>query len=83
VDEVPDGGPIVAQAAVPVLDGETPASLAERVQAEERRLYPEVIRWWADGRVELRGRSIFLHPASPQRHPDGEPAARPLTTTST
>ncbi len=82
VDEVPDGGPIVAQAAVPVLDGDTPASLAERVQAEERRLYPEVIRWWADGRVELRGRDVILRPASPQRHPDGEPAARPLRTIS-
>lgn len=82
VDEVPDGGPIVAQTVVPVLDGDTPASLAERVQAEERRLYPDVIRWWAEGRLEVRGRSVILHPSSAQGHPAGEPAARPLTTAS-
>lgn len=77
VDEIPDGGPIVAQVAVPVLDGDTPASLAERVQVAERRLYPDVIRWWAEGRVEVRGRSVIVRPASLQNHPAGEPAARP------
>ncbi|MGQ0551087.1 MAG: phosphoribosylglycinamide formyltransferase [Armatimonadota bacterium] len=77
VDEVPDGGPIVAQAAVPVLDGDTPASLAERVQTEERRLYPDAIRWWADGRIQIYGQSVVLRPASPEGHPAGEPAARP------
>lgn len=55
VDEVPDGGRIVAQAAVPVLAGDTPDTLAARVQAEERRLYPDVIRWWARGRIEFVG----------------------------
>lgn len=55
VDEVPDGGPIVAQAAVPVLAGDTPDTLAARVHTEERRLYPDVIRWWARGRIELAG----------------------------
>ncbi len=82
VDEVPDGGPIVAQRVVPVLDGDTPASLAERVQAEERRLYPDAIRWWAEGRVQIGGRTVMLHPSSPPDHPAGEPAARPLTTAS-
>ncbi|MGH2403317.1 MAG: phosphoribosylglycinamide formyltransferase [bacterium] len=59
VDDIPDGGPIVAQTVVPVLDGDTPATLAERVQAEERRLYPDVIRRWAEGRVETR---LAAHP---------------------
>lgn len=53
VTEVPDDGPVVAQASVPVLDGDTPDRLAARVQAEERRLYPEVVRWWAAGRLDI------------------------------
>lgn len=53
VNETPDGGPVVAQVAVPVLPGDTPGRLAARVQAEERRIYPEVVRWWAAGRLEI------------------------------
>lgn len=79
VDETPDGGPIVAQAAVPVLEGDTPEGLAARVQIEERRLYPEVIRWWADGRIQVRDRAVVLRPARQESHPVGEPAARPAT----
>jgi phosphoribosylglycinamide formyltransferase-1 len=58
VDETPDGGPIVAQRTVPVLRGDTPEGLAARVQAEERRLYPEVVRWWAAGRFVIRDRRV-------------------------
>ncbi len=76
VDEVPDGGPIVAQAAVPVFSGDTPETLAARVQVEERRLYPDVIRWWAGGRIELAGRHVILHPPLPILHPAGVPAVR-------
>jgi len=42
VSERYDDGPILAQVRVPVLDGDTPDTLAARVQAEERRLYPAV-----------------------------------------
>jgi len=63
VNEIPDGGPIVAQAAVPVLAGDTPETLAARVQAEERRLYPEVVRWWAQGRLELTDGRVIWRPA--------------------
>lgn len=51
-----DAGPILLQAAVPVLDDDTPASLADRVLAEEHRLYPEAIRLMLDGRWRLDGR---------------------------
>jgi phosphoribosylglycinamide formyltransferase-1 len=44
VDETLDGGPILAQAAVPVLPGDTEESLSERILKEEHRLLPEVIR---------------------------------------
>jgi phosphoribosylglycinamide formyltransferase-1 len=58
VDERPDGGPIVAQAAVPVLPDDTPERLAARVQEEERRLYPAAVRWFAAGRLEITGRRV-------------------------
>lgn len=48
-----DHGPIIAQAAVPVVDGDTEASLAARVLAQEHRLYPMVARWLAQGLVQL------------------------------
>jgi phosphoribosylglycinamide formyltransferase-1 len=48
-----DGGPIIAQAAVPVLAGDDVASLAARVLAEEHRLYPRVARWFLQGRLSL------------------------------
>jgi phosphoribosylglycinamide formyltransferase-1 len=60
VDETPDGGPIVAQRTVPVLGDDTAESLAARVQAEERALYAEVVRWWASGRLDvIDGRVVW------------------------
>jgi phosphoribosylglycinamide formyltransferase 1 len=53
VDDHYDHGPIVAQRAVPVLEGDTPASLAARVFSVECELYPLVINWIADGAVRL------------------------------
>lgn len=48
-----DHGPILAQAAVPVCDGDTPDTLAARVLRQEHQLYPAVIRAWAEGRLHL------------------------------
>jgi phosphoribosylglycinamide formyltransferase-1 len=48
-----DGGPIIAQAAVPVAPGDTEDTLASRVLVEEHRLYPQVVRWLCEGRVRL------------------------------
>jgi len=50
-----DEGPILAQAAVPVLPGDTEASLAARVLAQEHRLYPAALAWLAAGRVRREG----------------------------
>lgn len=58
VDESVDGGPIIAQSAVPVLDGDTPDSLKERVQNEEKRLFPEIIKLFAEGRLSIDGRHV-------------------------
>jgi len=48
-----DGGPIIAQAAVPVLAGDDEASLGRRVLAEEHLLYPRVARWFLEDRLRL------------------------------
>jgi phosphoribosylglycinamide formyltransferase-1 len=48
-----DAGPIIVQAAVPVLEGDTPDSLGARVLEQEHRIYPLAVRWIAEGRVEL------------------------------
>ncbi len=47
VDEATDNGPILVQAAVPVLPGDTEESLAARIQVEEHRIYPMAVRWVA------------------------------------
>ena len=53
VDAEYDHGPIVMQGAVPVLDDDTPDTLAERVQAKERELYPQAIQLFAEGRLSV------------------------------
>jgi len=55
-DDHYDSGPILLQEAVPVLEDDTPETLAARVQAAERRLVPEAIRLIAAGRVTIEGR---------------------------
>ena len=56
VDQGIDTGPILAQVAVPVLDGDTAATLHERIQVAERRLYPQIIAALATGQMEVHGR---------------------------
>jgi phosphoribosylglycinamide formyltransferase-1 len=48
-----DGGPPVAHAVVPVVNGDTPQQLAQRVQQAEHRLYPAVVEWFVSGRLKL------------------------------
>ncbi len=48
-----DAGPIVGQAVVPVLPDDTVESLAARILVEEHRLYPQVLSWFAQGRVTI------------------------------
>jgi phosphoribosylglycinamide formyltransferase-1 len=62
VDEGCDSGPILSQAAVPVLDGDDEAALTARILAEEHRLYPAAICAIAEGRVTLVGRHVKIRP---------------------
>ena len=61
VDDGPvDTGPIIVQASVPVLPNDTEESLAARILAEEHRLYPEAVRLFAEGRLEVVGRRVII-----------------------
>jgi len=60
VDEGADTGPIILQRAVPVLDNDTPETLAERVLQEEHKIYPEAIKLYALGRLQVQGRSVKI-----------------------
>ncbi len=59
-DDEYDHGAIIAQGAVPVLDDDTPETLAARVHQVENELYPEAIRLWAEGRLEVVGRRVRI-----------------------
>src|SRR5471032_3700822 len=61
-----DHGPIVVQSAVPVVAGDTPATLAERVLATEHIIYPRAVRWFVEGRLALNGQRVTLTPSEPQ-----------------
>jgi folate-dependent phosphoribosylglycinamide formyltransferase PurN len=58
-----DDGPIVLQKTVPVLDDDTVDSLRDRVQALEREAYPEAVRLFAEGRLEVVGKRVKRRPA--------------------
>lgn len=55
-----DHGPVVVQAAVPVLDGDDEATLAARVLQQEHLVYPLAVRWFAEGRLTLEGGRVRL-----------------------
>ena len=60
VDEFLDAGPIIIQAAVPVLENDTVDSLSARILAQEHLIYPKAIGYIADGRITLEGRRVRI-----------------------
>ena len=60
VDEGTDTGPVIAQAVVPVEPGDTEETLALRILAQEHRLYPQAIQWFAEGRLSVQGRRVVV-----------------------
>jgi phosphoribosylglycinamide formyltransferase 1 len=61
-----DAGPIIAQAAVPVLPGDTPATLATRVLAAEHQLYPHALALFASGRARVVGEHVEFSGPTPE-----------------
>ena len=66
VDDGLDTGPIVLQAAVPVREGDTEARLSARILKAEHRLYPEAIRLYAEGRLEIADRRVRVREVGPR-----------------
>lgn len=63
-----DCGPVVIQAAVPVLPGDDEAALAARVLEQEHRIYPQAVRWFVEGRLSLVNGRVLVQdePAEPR-----------------
>jgi len=64
-----DTGPIIIQAVVPVHDTDDENTLAARILREEHRIYSQAIQWYAEGRLEIRGRRVFLRDVVPAEIP--------------
>src|ERR1019366_8715716 len=62
VDDFLDSGPIVIQSAVPVLDADTVETLSARILQQEHSIYPQALQYFADGRVTIEGRRVFIRP---------------------
>jgi len=60
VDEGIDTGPIIIQAAVPVLQDDTEETLSERILSLEHQIYPEAIRLFSEGRIAVEGRRVAI-----------------------
>ena len=60
VDEGTDSGPIILQAAVPVLDGDTEEALGARVLEQEHIIYPRAIQLYCEGKLEIHGRHVHI-----------------------
>ncbi|MDE3020872.1 MAG: phosphoribosylglycinamide formyltransferase [Pseudomonadota bacterium] len=60
-----DGGPIIIQAAVPVLPNDTKDSLAQRVLTEEHKIYPKAISWLISDRIHMHGDQVLIKNTHP------------------
>jgi phosphoribosylglycinamide formyltransferase-1 len=60
VAEEVDMGAIILQSVVPILQDDTEQTLADRILVEEHKIYPESVRLYFEGRLEVRGRRVFI-----------------------
>ena len=60
VTEGVDEGPIIIQAAVPILDADTPETLDSRILVQEHKVYPRAVQLFAEGRLRVNGRRVFI-----------------------
>ncbi len=65
VTEGVDEGPIVLQAAVPILDHDTPEILAARILEQEHKIYPRAVQLFAEGRLKVDGRRVLVEGGKP------------------
>lgn len=62
-----DHGPVVIQAAVPILPGDDEDMLAQRVLQAEHQIYPQAIKWFVDGRLTIQNQHIHILDESPAK----------------
>ena len=62
VDEGVDTGPIIAQVPVPVFDDDNESSLHQRIQTEEHKIYPQVVKWFAANLIHVDNRRVIIKP---------------------
>ncbi|MDK9376352.1 phosphoribosylglycinamide formyltransferase [Lelliottia sp. V106_10] len=55
-----DGGPVILQAKIPVFDGDDEDDITERVQTQEHAIYPLVVSWFVEGRLQMRDNAAWL-----------------------
>jgi phosphoribosylglycinamide formyltransferase-1 len=65
VTEGVDEGPIILQAAVPILDSDSPDTLAARILVQEHKLYPRAVQLFAEGRLRVEGRRVLVEQGKP------------------
>ena len=65
VTEGVDEGPIIIQAAVPILDDDTPETLAAKILMQEHKIYPSAVQLFAEGRLRVDGRRVLIEDAKP------------------
>ncbi|MCD6350914.1 MAG: phosphoribosylglycinamide formyltransferase [Armatimonadetes bacterium] len=70
-DEEFDRGPIIIQAAVPVLQDDDGDALAGRILRQEHKIYPQAVQWFAQGRLQIEGRRVIVRDARPGDWHDG------------
>jgi phosphoribosylglycinamide formyltransferase-1 len=66
VTEGVDEGPIILQAAVPILDDDTPETLAARIVEQEHKIYPRAVQLFAEGRLRVEGQRVFIEAGKPE-----------------
>lgn len=65
VTEGVDEGPIILQAAVPILDSDTPEKLAARILNQEHKIFPRAVQLFAEGRLKVDGRRVLIADGKP------------------
>ncbi|MBI1820618.1 MAG: phosphoribosylglycinamide formyltransferase [Nitrospirae bacterium] len=60
VDEGLDSGPVIVQAAVPVLESDTVDTLKSRILEKEHEIYPQALKWIAEGKLKVEGRKVRI-----------------------
>jgi phosphoribosylglycinamide formyltransferase-1 len=66
VTEGVDEGPIILQAAVPILDDDSPDTLSARILEQEHKIYPRAVQLFAEGRLRVEGRRVFIGTGMPE-----------------